>query len=316
MSNFMDKYTIANGLVTIAAELHRLAGDSIVSAGHSFSARVGKGQSTNHKLIDREHVLTFGVLMVEDKLTEHSTAKWLSVREIARYRFYNGKVNLINLMAHVILHEYAHALQTVAGERLRGSVHNSGFYRILRNLHAEHGETIREKVIAHFESHGISTEWREAPKQTLTETTPFGDRIGDPRRAPATPTDREEGKHQLATGQTVSFTHKDRRIVGTIQKMNPTRAKVDTAIGTYNVPYRMLSAVTEGEDTTPITTPQPLTLRAALRAKFHRNQRVVFEYKGRPVKARIIRCNDKTATVEAELNSQQWRVSYGLLKAA
>jgi len=47
-------------------------------------------------------------------------------------------------------------------------------------------------------------------------------------------------KNLYSVGMTVSFIHKGKTVKGNIVKCNPKRAKIDSSIGVYNVPYEML----------------------------------------------------------------------------
>lgn len=99
--------------------------------------RVGSGRATHHRhdLRSGEHWITFGTKMVADKLTPEACGSWLSTREILDRGYFGGQVSVANLLAHTGCHEFAHFLQTLAGARRRGSVHNAAFYRILNSLH-------------------------------------------------------------------------------------------------------------------------------------------------------------------------------------
>mgnify|MGYP003640004820 CR=1 FL=1 len=48
-------------------------------------------------------------------------------------------------------------------------------------------------------------------------------------------------KAKLAVGSQVSFKHKHRLVEGSILKLNPSKAKIETEMGTWNVPYTFLS---------------------------------------------------------------------------
>lgn len=99
--------------------------------------RVGHGRATHHRFDYRsgEHRITFGVKMVADKLDPANCGGWLSTREIIGRRYFGGEVSVANLLAHTGCHEFAHFIQTLAGARRRGQVHNGAFYRILDELH-------------------------------------------------------------------------------------------------------------------------------------------------------------------------------------
>ena len=89
--------------------------------GAHVRARAGRGAKTYHQKDGSQHMLTFGPRMVSDKVDGDSSG-WLSAREIKRYRYYDGDQTVTSLLAHTILHEFAHALQTLAGEQFVGQV--------------------------------------------------------------------------------------------------------------------------------------------------------------------------------------------------
>lgn len=99
--------------------------------------RVGAGRATHHQvdLGSGKHWITFGAKMVADKLAPELCGSWLSTREILARGYFQRQVSVANLLAHTGCHEFAHFLQTISGARLRGSVHNPAFYRILDDLH-------------------------------------------------------------------------------------------------------------------------------------------------------------------------------------
>ncbi|OEY66214.1 hypothetical protein [Marinobacter sp. X15-166B] len=112
--------------------IHRRAANS------RLRCRVGSGQATYHRFDPRnhEHLITYGVRMIADKSCATTAVRWLSSREIRQRGYFDGELSWRNLLAHTCCHEFAHLLQQVAGQRLRGSVHNRYFYQILDELHA------------------------------------------------------------------------------------------------------------------------------------------------------------------------------------
>jgi hypothetical protein len=117
---------------------------------HPFMGRVGSGARTyhiikvhNHK---KHHVVTYGKKMLEDKLDQNRAEQWLTGIEIVEKKFFDGVVSYKNLVAHTILHEMAHALQTIMGDRTYKSVHNKAFYQWLRLLHQKCGDNVVEQL--------------------------------------------------------------------------------------------------------------------------------------------------------------------------
>jgi len=50
-------------------------------------------------------------------------------------------------------------------------------------------------------------------------------------------------KQHLTIGSAVQFEHNGELVEGNVLKKNPTRAKIKTEIGTWNVPYQLLDRV-------------------------------------------------------------------------
>lgn len=99
--------------------------------------RVGSGQKTYHrKLAENKHLITFGVKMILSKLESQLTASgWTTGREILSRNYFNSEVTPQTSLASVVLHEFAHYIQTINGQRHYGSVHNEHFYKILDRMH-------------------------------------------------------------------------------------------------------------------------------------------------------------------------------------
>lgn len=301
MSRSTQAYSLTHGLLCVVMELHGVAGNPITHVGHSLAARAGTGKATNHKLYPRRssHVITIGQKMVEDKMTEAGASRWLSTKEIKRYGFFGGDVTLPKLLAHTVLHEYAHALQTVRGERLRGSVHNPEFYRILFQLHKDHGPMVLASVERVFKQRGIDTAFRSAP--ALTETppqahqsaSPFAARIHDRRYSP---------------GDTVCFEHKGETITARVTKVNQKTISFESGNLKGRIHPALLRKADPAESAPgPKPTPRP---------SFRVRQKVWFRYKGRPIRGEVIRCNQETVSVKADCDGGRWRVSYNFLHAA
>ena len=120
--------------------------------GVALRLRVGSGRATYHRYdpATGEHRINYGVRMVADKASPEACAAWLSAREIHGRGYFGGVLSESNLLAHTCCHEFAHLLQTLEGQRHRGSVHNGAFYRLLDDLHANgHAEALRGALHQH-----------------------------------------------------------------------------------------------------------------------------------------------------------------------
>ncbi|WP_228743370.1 hypothetical protein [Marinobacter sp. F4218] len=120
------------------------------SPGSSLVCRVGSGQATYHRFDPqhKQHLITYGVRMVEAKYRPTTAQGWLSSREIRERAYFGGQLSPLNLLAHTCCHEFAHLLQQSAGQRFRGSVHNRHFYGILDELHESGGAEATRQALA------------------------------------------------------------------------------------------------------------------------------------------------------------------------
>lgn len=91
-----------------------------------LTCRVGSGKATYHV----NKTITYGVKMVESKLTESSARLWTTGKEIIKRKYFD-EFNFQNIIIATILHEYAHYIQVISGGRHHRSVHNEEFYKIL-----------------------------------------------------------------------------------------------------------------------------------------------------------------------------------------
>ncbi|WP_228739376.1 hypothetical protein [Marinobacter arenosus] len=120
------------------------------SPGSSLTCRVGSGQATYHRFDpqQKQHLITYGVRMVEAKYRPDTAQGWLSSREIRQRAYFGGQLSPLNLLAHTCCHEFAHLLQQSAGQRYRGSVHNRHFYGILDELYESGGAEATRQTLA------------------------------------------------------------------------------------------------------------------------------------------------------------------------
>ena len=145
--------------------------------------RIGCGRQTcyRHRPSGRGHTITYGVGMVADHLCDDHH-KWTHTHEIARHRFVDGNTAAPYALAHIVVHETAHALQCHRGGRRRGSVHNASFYRAVRDLYDALGRDRLMEGIRQFEqafeqaraSAGVTdAEGKRDPRQPINPATKF-----------------------------------------------------------------------------------------------------------------------------------------------
>jgi predicted thioesterase len=280
--------------------------------GAHVRARAGRGAKTYHQKDGAQHMLTFGPRMVSDKV-DGDSSRWLSAREIKRYRYYDGDQTVTSLLAHTILHEFAHALQTLAGERLRGSVHNAAFYRILSDLHSTHGGVVRDTLRETLKRMGLDLD-----NQRAAATTSNTNEVA-----------RSQSTYDFRVGGPVRVEHNGRVIIGRVVRVNQKTLSVDGTENGFPSSVRatpdLVSKLTEGEYlqalgdhakarestgiTTLIETPPPKA------PAFSIGDKVTFAFKGRNVEGRVVRINQKTVSVDSG-NGGGYRVHPSLLRLA
>lgn len=192
---------------------------TIRTAADTLVCRVGPGQATYHRYEPREeiHLINYGIRMIAAKHGPESAQGWLSTREIQGRGYFGGELSALNLLAHTCCHEFAHLLQHGAGQRIRGSVHNRAFYRILDQLH-ENGraEATRDYL------------WEKARSRSVAlSDQPFD--LPDP----------VEHARQWQKGEQVAFGHGASRKQGQIIRVNRKTCTVQGAGPQSHIRYRV-----------------------------------------------------------------------------
>lgn len=187
--------------------------------GSSLQCRVGAGQATYHRFDPqrKQHLITYGVRMVEAKQQPDTAHGWLSSREIRKRGYFDGQLSPLNLLAHTCCHEFAHLLQQNAGKRFRGSVHNRHFYEILDELHASGGAVAVRRSLA----------IRAADLGMALSTEPF--ELPDPVVA----------RKHWQVGEVVSFGAGTREIQGRIRRVNRKTCTVEGTGRSVGLRYRV-----------------------------------------------------------------------------
>ncbi len=101
--------------------------------GEKINLRVGTGKRTCY--FHRKREITYGLLMIENKLIRKNAFYWTTGKEIIDRNYFNGEFTYKNLIIATVLHEYAHFIQSLQYKRVRNSVHNSDFYNILDSFY-------------------------------------------------------------------------------------------------------------------------------------------------------------------------------------
>jgi len=119
----------------------------------SLSTRVGPGLKTYHShrsdmTTNADMTITYGLKMVVSKSNPDQMCRWLSAKEIHKRGYFGSELNMLNLVAHTVVHEFGHLVQVLLDWRHSNSVHNDGFYRILDRIHSS-GEADRVRNALH-----------------------------------------------------------------------------------------------------------------------------------------------------------------------
>ena len=172
---------------------------------HRYRARVGSGRQTCLRHYpDGRLEITYGRRMVQDKYDREHSRVWATSRELARFGWFGGAVSPPHTLAHTALHEFAHLLQAVRGQRRAGSVHNAAFYRTLGELHEEgDGERLLRALVERAVASGLPLEFRGP---------------GDEEQARRSA--RQQAYAALAVGDRVLLRGRDRDYVGTVRRIN------------------------------------------------------------------------------------------------
>lgn len=120
-------------------------------SGLSFRTREGSGYATYYcnDTLKKQHVITYGRKMIVDQFDSGRFQLWATSDEISKRKYFEGKRSPVNLLAHVICHEYSHFLQALTGNIVKGSIHNKMFYSYLDKMHQyETGLLLREVLLA------------------------------------------------------------------------------------------------------------------------------------------------------------------------
>lgn len=190
-----------------------------------LKVKVGSGLKTYHCLENPRkpvHHIIFGERMVIDKRDPVRARAWLTCIEIVEKGYFDGATTYLNMLAHVILHECAHALQTAAGDRRRGEVHNDEFYAWLGRLHKKVGEQTVTVLKMLAEQQGIELEYDQSKVGTEKNVLSARD---------------------LILGKEYEFKAKSGLVQATLVKVNRRTATFEKGPSTYRVPLMFIRQI-------------------------------------------------------------------------
>lgn len=187
----------------------------------ALTTRVGSGNKTylsHHRdmSVSGQMTITYGLKMVASKANPDTMCGWRSSRELRERGYYGGELNMLNLLAHTMAHEFAHLVQVLLDWRHINSVHNADFYRVLDRIHAsEDAVLLRDSLHRACLGRGIDLS-----------------RIGPSDRAMAAMSGRHvSGEKMLALadvrpGETLWFVDADGRQFNPVKALKKVRGKL------------------------------------------------------------------------------------------
>jgi len=186
-----------------------------------------------------EFKLVYGRRCIEEMFEAEHYHHWKSFAELQNNTAHNREaaesrepLTPLHHLSHIVLHEFSHFVQSILGQRYRGSVHNPEFYHILADSYAANSDQL---VMAHILNACVG-----CPETTQALHTGYGS-----RRLPLPVAARSTNKNQLGfqRGQNVSFVYRNKRYTGTITRLNKQRASVaceNTEFPRALIPYTQL----------------------------------------------------------------------------
>jgi len=127
----------------------------------TFRSRLGTGLKTycrSYRNIKFE--IVYGSKMINSKFDFAQAQCWTTGKEILERGYFNGTLQLPELLSHTVCHEFAHLVQFVKGWVYDNNVHNKYFYTILSRIH-ESGiaNTLLEYINVEAKNAGILLEY-------------------------------------------------------------------------------------------------------------------------------------------------------------
>jgi hypothetical protein len=199
---------------------------------HSLEIKAGSGKSTCHRFYPytKTHVLTFGKKMIESKIhSQLKSSQWTTGKEINNRNYYGGNLTIQNCLAHCVIHEFAHFIQSLKFKREMNSVHNDDFYNILDEMHFK--LNFDELVLDFLNKHKIFSELCFENDFTKEMPSKFN-------------------KNSMNIGNRITYKGKSGETEGFVTKINPKRVVVRTSRGGVSVPYTLVLSVDKDMSTT------------------------------------------------------------------
>lgn len=126
-----------------------------------LETRVGSGFKTCHRIryVDNlysKHIITYGVKAVRDQRDFRRSNNYRTGFEIKEKGYFNGELRHSNVIAHLILHETAHAIQTFLGYRYDNEMHNKYFYYFLDELSRACDQEVHDELVNRAQQQSVS----------------------------------------------------------------------------------------------------------------------------------------------------------------
>lgn len=193
----------------------------------SLVVRLGRGRATYHRFDPSrdEHVINLGLGMIAAKQHPGRCGEWLSTREILQRGYFQRTVSVAHLLAHTCVHEFAHLIQTVEGERRPGAVHNRAFYRILDGLHADGAaDAVLDYLLSAAGESALPLS--AAPMNMITPSS----------------------VRTFHRGDDVAFIYRQQKHTGRVTRVNRRTCSVDGTGASYGLRFRVSPSLLELQD--------------------------------------------------------------------
>lgn len=196
--------------------------------GRRLLTRVGHGRATYFKPGKDTLLINYGVKMVASKRCPVAARQWTTMREILRRGYFDGDPGYAGLLAHTVVHEFAHLLQHARGTVAKGSIHNRHFHDYLDEIHAAGlGNRVRHRLQEQARQLNLPLTFTPSPSTATTATDVSGFR----------------------KGQQVRFSHRGKIHHGRVLRVNrktltvtPLRPEDYPALRWWKVPPHMLES--------------------------------------------------------------------------
>lgn len=268
--------------------------------------RVGSGRKTYHTRTpvnnEYSHLITYGCKAVDEKRDLTRANGYLTGREIQERGYFNGDLTYPNMIAHTVIHETAHAIQTIVGKRLRNSVHNKHFYALLTELSDACDEEVLNELTCRALKYGLPLEFDPDTYDASSDGKPM---LSQP---------------ELKVGAVVSFkTRNGSRNLGVISRPGKSKTDMDVYRGEYQgqnvaVPNHLIQSLEPDDPQPNPETDIPKRIAWKEGGLCHFEDEMGRYYGGHIVKANPKNCKIKVTEGRSDAIGHRYQVHRSMLK--